>query len=110
MQAEFRTDPARVKNLGIAKSPHFTGALCYDSPHELHSGWFYVHLLEDVSPMRLTLALPIRLGRVVAKPGINLPLGGKLALLDTGRIRNLFAEANGDIDKYTSGLYLIDEC
>lgn len=53
---------------------------------------------------------PIRLGRVVAKPGISLPLGGKLALLDTGRIRNLFAEANGDIEKYLSGLYLIDEC
>ena len=53
---------------------------------------------------------PIRLGRVVAKPGVSLPLGGKSALLDTGRIRNLFADANGDIEKYLSGLYLIDEC
>ena len=53
---------------------------------------------------------PIRLGQVVAKPEISLPLGKKSVSLDTGRIRNLFAEANGDIEKYIAGLYLVDEC
>ena len=48
---------ASVKNLGIAKNPHFTGALCYDSPHEPSSGRFYVHLLRSVSPLGLALAL-----------------------------------------------------
>lgn len=47
----------RVKNLGIAKNPHFTGVLCYGSPQEPSSGRFYVHLLRDVSPLGLALAL-----------------------------------------------------
>lgn len=42
-----------VKNLGIVKNPHFSGDLCYDSPYEPDSGYFYVHLLEQVSPTRL---------------------------------------------------------
>lgn len=53
---------ARVKNLGIAKNPHFTGVLRYGSPQEPCSGRFYVHLLRDVSPLGLTLAL-LRLSR-----------------------------------------------
>ena len=48
---------ARVKNLGIAKNPHFTGVLRYGSPQEPSSGRFYVHLLRDVSPLGLALAL-----------------------------------------------------
>lgn len=42
-----------VKNLGIVKNPHFSGDLSYDSPHEPDSGFFYVHLLEQVSAPRL---------------------------------------------------------
>jgi diacylglycerol kinase family enzyme len=42
-----------VKNLGIVKNPHFSGDLCYDSPYEPDSGYFYVHLLEQVSAPRL---------------------------------------------------------
>ena len=42
-----------VKNLGIVKNPHFSGDLCYDSPYEPGSGYFHVHLLEQVSPLRL---------------------------------------------------------
>jgi diacylglycerol kinase family enzyme len=48
---------ARVKNLGIVKNPHFTGALRYDSPYEPGSGDFYVHLLKGVSLPRLALTL-----------------------------------------------------
>jgi diacylglycerol kinase (ATP) len=42
-----------VKNLGVVKNPHFSGDLCYDSPYEPDSGYFYVHLLEQVSAPRL---------------------------------------------------------
>lgn len=48
---------ARVKNLGIVKNPHFTGALCYDSPYEPDSGDFFVHLLRDIPWPRLALML-----------------------------------------------------
>ncbi len=46
-----------VSNLGVAKNPHFTGSLRYDSPFEPASGEFYVHLLEGQSPARLVPAL-----------------------------------------------------
>ncbi len=48
---------ARVKNLGIVKNPHFTGALRYDSPYEPDSGDFFVHLLRDIPLPRLALML-----------------------------------------------------
>jgi diacylglycerol kinase family enzyme len=44
---------ARVKNLGVVKNPHFSGDLCYDTPYEPDSGYFFVHLLEQVSAPRL---------------------------------------------------------
>lgn len=42
-----------VKNLGVVKNPHFSGDLCYDSPYQPDSGYFFVHLLEQVSAPRL---------------------------------------------------------
>ena len=42
-----------VKNLGVVKNPHFSGDLCYDTPYEPDSGYFYVHLLERVPAPRL---------------------------------------------------------
>jgi diacylglycerol kinase family enzyme len=53
---------ARVANLGVVKSPHFTGSLKYDSQYEPANGRFHVHMLADVSRPRLLLAL-VRLAR-----------------------------------------------
>jgi diacylglycerol kinase family enzyme len=47
----------RVRNLGIVKNPHFTGALRYDSPYEPGGGHFYVHLLRNLPFPRVVLAL-----------------------------------------------------
>ena len=54
---ETETIHARVKNLGIVKNPHFTGSLRYDSPYEPSSGHVYVHLLKNVSLVRLLVTL-----------------------------------------------------
>ncbi len=49
--------PARIRNLGIVKNPHFSGWLHFDSPYEPASGRFWVHRLDPVSPFRLVLTL-----------------------------------------------------
>lgn len=54
---ESETVYTRVKNLGIVKNPHFTGALRYDTPYERGGGHFYVHLLKNVPLPSLTLTL-----------------------------------------------------
>lgn len=41
-----------VTNLGIAKSPHFSGDLCYDHPFEPSSGTFHIHLCQNMSRLR----------------------------------------------------------
>jgi diacylglycerol kinase family enzyme len=46
-----------VRNLGVVKNPHFTGALRYGSPHEPGGGRFYVHLIDDVPLARLAVLL-----------------------------------------------------
>lgn len=38
-----------VSNLGVVKSPHFAGSLCYDSGFDPCSGRFHVHLCEGMS-------------------------------------------------------------
>ncbi len=60
----------RLRNLGVVKNPHFTGALRYDSPHEPSSGRFFVHLLEDVPLPSLALTLlALTRGRFSGRPG-----------------------------------------
>jgi diacylglycerol kinase family enzyme len=39
-----------VTNIGIVKSPHFSGNFCYDSDFEAGSGRFNVHLCQDMRP------------------------------------------------------------
>lgn len=51
-----------VTNLGVVKSPHLSGNFCYDSPLDLDSGYFYVHLCENMS-MRQTFLMLRRLSR-----------------------------------------------
>jgi len=46
-----------ITNLGIIKSPHFSGNFCYDSPFEPQSGDFYVQLCEKMSLPRAILTL-----------------------------------------------------
>jgi diacylglycerol kinase (ATP) len=46
-----------VTNLGIVKSPHFSGSFCYDSPFSPDSGTFSVHLCENMSLPRTLLTL-----------------------------------------------------
>jgi diacylglycerol kinase family enzyme len=47
----------KVTNLGIVKSPHFSGNFCYDSPFEPDSGNYYIHLCEDMSRKRMVLTM-----------------------------------------------------
>lgn len=47
----------RLKNLGVVKNPHFTGALRYDSPYEPASGRFHVHLLNEMPLPRVARVL-----------------------------------------------------
>ncbi len=54
---ESDTVYTRVKNLGVVKNPHFTGALRYDTPHEPGGGYFYVHLLKNVPLPSLAVTL-----------------------------------------------------
>jgi thiamine-monophosphate kinase len=51
---------------------------------------------------------PVRLGIVAEEPEIRLPLYGQSVLLDTGKIRNLASQVNGDIQKYITELLMID--
>ena len=47
---------------------------------------------------------PVALGSVTAERAIRVPRGEALVALDTGRIRNLFTTAGGDLDRYLEGL------
>lgn len=51
---------------------------------------------------------PVRLGNVTEKPEIRLPLYGKSVLLDTGKIRNLASQVNGNVENYITQLLVID--
>jgi len=46
-----------VTNVGVVKNPHFSGTFSYGSPHEPHSGHFYVHLCENMSRSRVLKTL-----------------------------------------------------
>jgi thiamine-monophosphate kinase len=48
--------------------------------------------------------MPFRIGKVIEKPTVKFLLNGKLEGIDTGRIRNLFIEVEGNIDAYIKGL------
>jgi thiamine-monophosphate kinase len=48
--------------------------------------------------------LPLVLGDVVAEPGVTLAFDGGRGPLDTGAVRNLFAEVAGDVGRYVEGL------
>ena len=39
----------KITNMGIVKSPHFSGDLCYNSSINFGNGFFDVHLCEDLS-------------------------------------------------------------
>lgn len=46
-----------VTNLGIVKSPHFSGNFCYDSLFKPDSGYFDIHLCEKMSLSRTLVTL-----------------------------------------------------
>lgn len=46
-----------LTNLGIIKSPHFSGNFCYDSEYEPGNGKYNVHLCECMSFFRILLTL-----------------------------------------------------
>jgi diacylglycerol kinase family enzyme len=48
---------ARITNLAVVKSPHFSGSFRYDSPFEPSSGHFFVHLCDDMSTARTLVTL-----------------------------------------------------
>ena len=39
----------KITNMGIVKSPYFSGDLCYNSPMNLGNGFYDIHLCEDLS-------------------------------------------------------------
>ena len=51
---------------------------------------------------------PLRLGVVIAEEEIRIPLYGRQAVLDTGKIRNLAFECGSDVRRYIQELSLID--
>ena len=51
---------------------------------------------------------PLRIGRVIREPSIQVPLYGALASIDTGRIRNLGSSFGGKIASYVKQLINID--
>jgi diacylglycerol kinase family enzyme len=51
---QIQTD---VTNLGVVKSPHFSGNFCYDSPYRPDSGYFDVHLCERMTRPRTLVTL-----------------------------------------------------
>ena len=51
---------------------------------------------------------PLRIGRVIHEPSIQVPLYGSLVSLDTGRIRNLGNRFSGEISSYVKQLMNID--
>ena len=52
---------------------------------------------------------PVRLGKVVKSQGLNIMQNEKQFSINTGMIRNLFDEVNGDIEKYIQELFKIDQ-
>ncbi len=62
---QVASSPARralVTNLGVVKSPHFSGRFSYDSLYDPRSGRFHVHLCESMS-LRETLQVLWHLSR-----------------------------------------------
>jgi diacylglycerol kinase (ATP) len=74
-----------TRNLGVVKSPHFTGSLSYDSPYEPASGDFTVHHLGAVSAVRLaaTFAALAR-GHFSGRPGTHTCKAHRLVVRDGG--------------------------
>jgi len=49
-------EPIEIENLGIVKNPNFSGSFCYNSPFEIDSGRFYLHVIEKRSiPSKMLL-------------------------------------------------------
>jgi diacylglycerol kinase family enzyme len=69
----------------VAKNPHFTGSLSYDSPYEPASGDFTVHHLGAVSAARLaaTFAALAR-GHFSGRPGTRTWRAHRLAVRAVG--------------------------
>jgi len=85
----------RLRNLGVVKNPHFTGSLCYDSPHEPDSGRFFVHLLEDVSLPSLALTLlALARGRFGGRPGARSWCAAQAVITAPSRFA---VEADGEV-------------
>jgi len=52
---------------------------------------------------------PIRLGTVIPEEGLELPIDGSVTRFDTTRIRNLFTECEGDVQRYVHELLRVHE-
>ncbi len=50
---------------------------------------------------------PVPLGRATADPDIRFLVDGRLRALDTGRVRNLYAEVGGDVERYLAALHAL---
>jgi diacylglycerol kinase family enzyme len=48
---------AMTTNIGVVKNPNFSGAFTYRSPYEPDSGFFHVHLCENMSRLRVLITL-----------------------------------------------------
>jgi thiamine-monophosphate kinase len=51
---------------------------------------------------------PLEIGAVTSRAGFRIPTEAAPALLDTARVRNLFLEVDGDVEKYVAGLLSLD--
>lgn len=51
---------------------------------------------------------PLELGGVIEEPGLRMPLGGSEVEVDAARVRNLFDESEGDVERYLIELLRLD--
>lgn len=84
-----------LRNLGVVKNPHFSGALRYDSPLAPADGAFFVHAVCAVGACRLwaTLAALAR-GRFMGRPGT---LSWRVRRLTVVSRRPFAVEADGEV-------------
>jgi diacylglycerol kinase family enzyme len=96
----------RVTNLGVVKSPHFTGMLRYDSAYEPGNGEFDVHLLGDVTrPARVRAIAALCFGRFTGRPGTS---SWRARRLSVSADQPFAVEGDGEIVMTTHAEFSLD--
>ena len=94
-----------VTNLGIVKSPHFSGNFCYDSSYEPGNGKYNVHLIEGMPLFRLlTILYRLTKKRFSGYPGTSSCLTDKIAIKSN---KTFAVEFDGEVIETKKAVYSI---